>query len=893
MKKQPGPPGKGQRSIASFLFSKAKRQKNELRETCSETNVVDFGDVIDINLAGKTHRLEKEPLCKPPQPVPVQPPAPGVDGAARHARWQAKLLGDESSAGIMKRISTQEGVIASQDKQKLSPLELQVTDLQHRHPDCVLAIEVGYKFRFFGRDAEVASEVLGIFSYPDRNFLTAGVPTARIDVHIRRLVAAGHKVGVVRQAETAALKAAGQNRYQPFERKLTEMYTKATLEAGALGALVRSVPSADHDPDGGVGECEGDGATLPQAGRLEDAGYVNEHRSSFVVCILEEPDQHRAGCVHAAIVAVETSTGQVLYSQVTDTLMRAELESRLMFAAPSDLLMVEPLSDQTRRLLESYASNSTSGVRRESIRSPSSWDSAAALTALKQVLHPPTLADTLAMNLPRLVLCALSHVLEYLKPFNLEGVLRFGDSSFQDFSELQELALGPNTLQQLEVLRNTDDGQERGSLLWLMDRTLSAAGARLMRRWVSRPLRNVDEINKRLDAVQEMLSCVVSHPVLSKLPTVLSALPLDIERSLGRILHGTSTPSEMLLVLKTFNVLHSQLGMVADLNSSIRDATTATASSDATPTPKYPPPLASPGVKAVLLQTLLRAAGDLGCAAVARHTLASINEEAASANDKLGLFADDERFADVASKREDCAAAEADLEALRPDLALAINVDKVEYVSIQNQGEYLVEVPVDLEKRAPKTWVKVSSTKKVVRFRPPQVKTALSNLELAREHLAKAAHTAWRQLQTDVSEHYLVFRKAVQALAALDCLNSFASLASAGGYCRPVFCNEDETQMRVEAGRHPVLDAIMSGTFVPNDTHLAASRERCAIITGPNMGGKSCFIRQNALLAIMAQAGSFVPAASCRLSVFDAIFTRMGAADNIALGRSTFLEELR
>lgn len=370
-----------------------------------------------------------------------------------------------------------------------------------------------------------------------------------------------------------------------------------------------------------------------------------------------------------------------------------------------------------------------------------------------------------------------------------------------------------------------------------------------------------------------------SHPVLSRLPGVLRALP-DVERHLGRMLHGNASPSELLTVLQTFKDLHLNLGMSADL-----DGPAGAQGSQ--------PPLAPTGVRSILLGRLLAAAADLQCAAAARDTLACINEDAAAVDDKLRLFADDVRFADVAEKRADVVAAEATLSALRPVLAEMLNVKKVEYVHVQNQGDYLVEVPVELEKRAPKAWEKISSTKKVVRFRPPEVKAAMRTLELAKEHLALTAAAAWRRLQQEFSVHYSALKAAVQALASLDCLSSFASLAVAGSYCRPEFVADTEPpQLHIVAGRHPVLDVLLEGSFVANDIALCGDGERCAVITGPNMGGKSCFIRQAALLAIMAQAGSLVPAQSCRLHAFDAVFTRMGAADNIALGRSTFLEEL-
>jgi DNA mismatch repair protein MSH3 len=782
------------------------------------------------------------------------------------------------------------------------------------------------------------------------------VPAGRIEWHLRRLVSAGHKVGVVQQTESAAIKAAGDNRSKPFERELAAVYTRATLEAGALAGPARG--------GGGAAASEEDAADAAAAGgpAPQDAAWSSEQRSAYLLCLVEEHARGGGG-VEVGLVAVETSTGDVLHSQFADGPMRAELERRLMFAAPSELLVVQPVAPPTQRLLAGYGSGAA-GVRTEAVPGGAyrGGGALAAVTAFygggdaggAGTSAPPAAGLGEVLALPPLVLRALAHALDYLRPFGLDGVLRLGPS-FREFSAAAELALSPNTLAQLEVLRNADDGGERGSLLWLMDRTLTAPGSRLMRTWVSRPLREVAAIEERLDAVEELLQgqgasrrrdvprrgwcrrclggcffgageeclCCPSnawtaaataapspagaawltarrpppaagaeHATLSRLPAALRSLP-DLERALTRALHRTSSPPEFLALLRTFAGLHAQLGLEADL-----DAAAAAAAAAPPGSPPPPPQLAPPpGVRSALLRRLLAAAGDPRCAALARATLASLDEAAAAGGDKLRVFADDARFADVAARRAAVAAAERALEALRPALAAALGVRAVAYVSLQNQGDFLVEVALDMEKRAPRDWERVSSTKKFVRFRPPAVKAALAALEVAREHLAATAAAAWARLLGEFSEHCAPLRAATRALAALDCLGAFASLAAAGGYARPEFVPPGAPpQLHITGGRHPVLDVLLEGGFVANDARLGGGgpgAERCHVITGPNMGGKSCLIRQAALIVCMAQAGSFVPAAAARMHAHDAVFTRMGAADNIALGRSTFLEELR
>lgn len=164
---------------------------------------------------------------------------------------------------------------------------------------------------------------------------------------------------------------------------------------------------------------------------------------------------------------------------------------------------------------------------------------------------------------------------------------------------------------------------------------------------------------------------------------------------------------------------------------------------------------------------------------------------------------------------------------------------------------------------------------------------------LANEELSVVCRTAWDSFLKTFIGHFSEFQAAVQALAALDCLYALAMLSRDKNYVRPVFVSDEEpVQINITSGRHPVMENTLQENFVPNDTNLHAEGQYCQIVTGPNMGGKSCYIRQVALIAIMAQVGSFVPASSAKLHVMDGIYTRMGASDCIQLGKSTFLEEM-
>uniref|UniRef100_A0A453CB78 DNA mismatch repair proteins mutS family domain-containing protein n=3 Tax=Aegilops tauschii subsp. strangulata TaxID=200361 RepID=A0A453CB78_AEGTS len=189
--------------------------------------------------------------------------------------------------------------------------------------------------------------------------------------------------------------------------------------------------------------------------------------------------------------------------------------------------------------------------------------------------------------------------------------------------------------------------------------------------------------------------------------------------------------------------------------------------------------------------------------------------------------------------------------------------------------------------------MKVNSTKKTIRYHTPEVLKNLDNLLLAKEELAVICRKTWHKFLMDFGKYYAQFQASVESLAALDCLYSLATLAKQNNYVQPNFVPENEaSQIHIKDGRHPVLESLLGDNFVPNDTDLHADGQYCQIVTGPNMGGKSCYIRQVALITIMAQVGSFVPASSAILHVVDGIYTRMGASDSIQQGTSTFYEEM-
>ena len=437
-----------------------------------------------------------------------------------------------------------------------TPLEKQILELKAAHPGVLLIIEVGYKLKFYGEDARIASKHLNIMCFPERNLLTAMIPVHRLHIHVKRLIQAGHKVGVVRQVETRALKAASKNAYTPFVRKLTALYTASTWVD--------------------------DLATNDDMGAALGDAYTNQPKSLMAIVEQSEGGNGPDDRVSVGIVSVEVNTGHLTYDQFSDGHARSELETRIAHLAPAEVLVPPKLTRPTEKIL-SYllGGGAEGGVRIERLEAKPDYNQAfQAVTRFYRdqgLQDEPTAdaqdaantADTtdtanttsanakdnstplmaLILGLPHLSLIALAQIIHHLQAFQLESICTLS-TNFQSFSSRTTMLLNSNTLANLEIFRTADEQTERGSLIWLLDKCKTSMGRRLLRKWVSRPLTDVDELEQRLDAVTSLLEG--KSYVLRTLPDLLRGLP-DLERGLARMTYGRATPTELATVLLSLN----------------------------------------------------------------------------------------------------------------------------------------------------------------------------------------------------------------------------------------------------------------------------------------------------------------------------------------------------
>ncbi|CAO1633656.1 unnamed protein product [Parajaminaea phylloscopi] len=750
---------------------------------------------------------------------------------------------------------------------KYTPLELQVLELKAKHPDVLLLFEVGYKFIAYEEDAVNAAKELNVMCFPKQHMRIASIPVHRLHVHARRLIKAGYKVGVVRQTETRALKAASSNSSTPFTRELTELYTASTWVED-----LETVGSSEASGDNPAAQ----NSLVAIVERLEGGVYGSDERVSI------------------GLIAVQAATGAVVFDQFADSSMRSELETRLAHLHPAELLLPPEgkLSKPTEKLVRYLAGHSlgssSARVRVERTGAVLSYQDAFAQVlgfyeqlgedvkeaqqlgaeqddgdgvgdmddAAAAVLDDSTAGKTIAtiMKLPHLAVIALATCVQHLQSFGLTSIFKT-TSSFVSFQARSEMLLSAGTLYNLELF-STTEGTYKGSLCWLLDKCKTVFGKRLLRRWIARPLTDIDRLHHRSLAVSEFLSG--KNHRLSKVPEILIQQP-DLEKGLARMLYGRATPTEVATILLALNRICHQFADVTSPDQVDSDSSLLNESIAALPRAKDR----------------------------VKQALADVNIAAARKGEKENMFTED-KYPELQDEKDQILVVEAELQEHLTELRKVLKRPTLQFATVSGI-DYLVEVRVGDAKRVPADWLRMSATKSVVRFHTPVIIKLLKMRDQHKELLAAAANAAFARFVEAFCEDSIVLRNTIAALGTLDALIALASVAALPGYVRPTFV-EGQGKIDIKGLRHPMSEILRDGDYVPNDVRLGEDG-KAMVLTGANMGGKSSTVRAIALCVILGQIGSYVPATEATLSIHDAVLTRMGANDELARGRSTFMVE--
>jgi len=680
----------------------------------------------------------------------------------------------------------------------LTPMFRQYRALKTDHPNTILLFRMGDFYEMFFEDAEVASRIAELtLTVRGRGTDTAapmcGFPHPQLDAYVVRLVRAGHRVAICEQVEDPR---------------------------AARGLVRRAV------------------VRVVTPGTVTDPAQLDATDNAWIGAVTLVG--RKLGAVFA-----DLSTGDFLAWESADapTPDWDALGERLRAFGPREIVHPDSIAWE-----EVFPRDPTP----EALRTPTdphAFAPASAAAVLERHLGVTSL-DGFGLGDRPAAVTAAAGLVQYLQDTQHSALEHLRSIRVHEPADF--LVLDPQTRRNLDLERSARDGGRTGSLLHAVDRTRTAAGARLLRRWLLAPLLDPAEIARRHDAVGEL----VDRPALREAARGGLGGILDIERLLARAVGGTSTPRDLAGIRGSLERLPDLVRELAAVQSARLVET-----------------LAEIDPCTELVDTLRRGLVDAPPASV---------RDGGAIRD--GFHAELDEYRAI---QRDGRAYIASLET-REREATGIASLKVRYNKVF--GYYLEVSKANLH-LVPERYERRQTIVGGERFVTPELKEYESKVLRAQDRIASLEAELVAALRAEVVRHVSPLQRTAQATARIDVLAGLADVAAAHDYRRPtVHAGPD---LRIVAGRHPVVEQLArDGRFVPNDTTLHAAGRAIAVLTGPNMGGKSTYLRQVALIVILAQAGSFVPAEEASVGIVDRIFCRVGASDNLVDGQSTFLVEM-
>ena len=683
-------------------------------------------------------------------------------------------------------------------QEKLSPMMEQYLQIKNDYPDTILFFRLGDFYEMFFDDAKIASEELdlvltGKLCGLEERAPMCGVPFHSCEGYIAKLVSRGYKVAICEQMENPAL---------------------------AKGIVKREVIRVITP------------GTVIESSMLEDG--QNNYLCSIHAC------ENETGVCFA-----DVSTGEFYVTAISGSDVPAKINNQLATFQPKEILLNPSAAamDLVVRFIKARL-----GAFTETADDLTDYSDAAAL--VEQTLNPAELQNLVSQNSPASVF-AVAAVIRRLQDTRKQTAIET-PTAVEVYSENQYMALDMSARRNLELTRSMMTGDKKHSLLWVIDKTKTPMGKRLIRRWLENPLLSIPKITRRQNAVAEMTDAVVKRDKIRQALTGVT----DMERLVTRIVYGAANARELRTLCAAIGHLPGIKALLAGASSTFVQQIEAD------------------------IDELQDIAEQIDCA---------IEEEPPFTLREGGLIKAgyNAELDELRSIMNDTAGLIAEIEE-REKAATGIPKLKVGYNKVFG---YYIEVTNSYKELVPDTYIRKQTLVNAERYITDELKKLESRIIGAKDRSTALEYELFCAVRKSVADSSERIQSTARALARLDTVCSLAEVAEKRGYVCPRV--DDSGEIRITDGRHPVVEALLDGgVFVPNDTLLDKNDNRCAIITGPNMAGKSTYMRQIALIVILAQMGSFVPASSAQIGVCDAIFTRVGASDDLATGQSTFMVEM-
>lgn len=677
---------------------------------------------------------------------------------------------------------------------ELSPMMKQYVEIKSQNEDSILFFRVGDFYEMFYDDAKTASEELDLVLTgkdcgQDERAPMCGVPYHSCEAYIARLVEKGYKVAICEQTENPAT-AKGL-----VKRDIIRVVTPGTV--------------------------------------IEDA-MLDEGRNNYLAAL--------SACKEGVgLCFTDISTGECHVTCLEEDGAQQRVIDELTRFSPSELLLSESLKTEFTSLFEYIAESFSAMV---TVRPSESF--------LADRTKPLALKHFKAEELEALnepMLSALGALIDYLYETGKSGNIAV--NKIDVYSGSQYMRLDMTAIRNLELTETMRSKSKKGSLLWVLDRTKTAMGKRLMRGWLEKPLISITGINLRQNAVEELCSDTVLRGEIAE---YLSGIR-DVERLMSRVVYGTASARDLIAVSATAHRFPLLKNLISSVNCKM----------------------------------LKEIYSDIDTLEDIAELIDSSIEENPPFSVREGGLIKKGYSAEVDALRGDMNSGTtflSDIEARERERTGIKNLR----VRFNKVFGYYIEVTNSFLDKVPEDYIRKQTLTNCERFITEELKEIEKRVLTAKDRIVQLEYEIFDGIRKKTAAELVRFQKTAAAIARLDVLCSFAEVSVNNRYCRPLVNNSGT--IMIKSGRHPVVEQVISTPFVSNDTFLNMKDERCAIITGPNMAGKSTYMRQVAIITLMAQIGCFVPAETAEIGLVDAIFTRVGASDDLAAGKSTFMVEM-
>ena len=683
---------------------------------------------------------------------------------------------------------------------EFSPMMQRYLETKEEYKDCILFYRLGDFYEMFFEDAITASRELeltltGKDCGQEERAPMCGIPHHAAEIYVSRLINKGYKVAICEQLEDPKT-------------------TKGIVKRGVIRVVT--------------------------PGTLVESNMLEERKNNYIMSI------YKTG-IYFGISICDISTGEFYSAEIKDNNNFPILLDEIARYTPSELVinsMMANCLDEMNKIKERfenvYITKFNDKFFSEELNNIN--------LRFNVVDNNERKIENLAEK--KLALSSINALVQYIEDTQKTSLDHINKITIYNLSKY--MALDINARRNLEITEKMRDKSKKGTLLWVLDKTSTSMGGRLLRRWLNDPLVDVDEINRRLNAVKELKDDIILRgEVIENLKKVY-----DIERLAGKMAYGNANARDMV-------TLKNSLFKLPEVKQILKNC------------------------KSDLLKGLYEKLDELQD--IYQLIEKSIVEDPPMTIKDGGIIklGYDEEIDKLKTAQTEGKTWLVQLEAEEKEKTGIKNLK----IGFNKVFGYFIEVTKSYLDQVPDRFIRKQTLTNAERYITEDLKNLENQILGAEEKVINLEYNAFVEIREEISKNVTRLQTTSEVISSLDVLTSFAQVAEDFNYCMPVV--DSSGTIDIKNGRHPVIEKILGeGVFVENDTFLDKGDNRLSIITGPNMAGKSTYMRQVALITLMAQCGSFVPAESANIGVVDKIFTRVGASDDLSMGQSTFMVEM-